>query len=57
MIRGVLGAEVLEKQISRGSIVREMACDVFLTAQTAEHIAGWLLNQAAELKKTQGEKS
>jgi hypothetical protein len=48
---GQLGAEVLEKQISRGSIVREMACDVFLSAQAAENLANWLLSQVALLKK------
>jgi hypothetical protein len=36
---GRLGEEVLEKQISRGSVVREMACDVFLSAQAAENLA------------------
>lgn len=51
---GQLGPEVLEKQISRGSIVREMACDVFLTPQVAESFAQWLLTQVTELKKITG---
>ena len=40
---GALGAEVAEKQISRGSVVREMSCDVFMTPQLAEKVAKWLL--------------
>jgi hypothetical protein len=46
-----LGREVLEKQISRGSIVREMACDVFLSPETAENLGNWLLSQVSEFKK------
>lgn len=49
-----LGAEVLEKQISRGSIVREMACDVFITPAAAESLADWLRARAAEAKKITG---
>jgi hypothetical protein len=52
---GRLGKEVLEKQISRGSIVREMSFDVFLTAQSAENLALWLNSQSAELKKIKDE--
>jgi hypothetical protein len=51
---GTLGAEVVEKQISRGSIVREMSCDVFVTPQVAESLANWLLKRAEELKKRNG---
>ncbi len=51
---GALGAEIVEKRISRGSIVREMACDVFLTPQVAESLAKWLLDQAAEYKRITG---
>jgi hypothetical protein len=51
---GTLGAEVVEKQISRGSIVREMSCDVFITPQVAESLANWLLKRAEELKKIHG---
>src|ERR1700737_3167553 len=54
---GRLGPEVLEKQISRGSIVREMACDLFLSAQGAESLAHWLLSQVETLKKAKGEES
>ncbi len=46
---GMLGEERTEKQISRGSIVREMGCDVFVTADVAESLAKWLLAQVAEL--------
>jgi hypothetical protein len=52
---GKLGAEIISKQISRGTIVREMACDIFMSPQTAENLAHWLLIQVAELKKIQGE--
>ncbi|WP_155905029.1 hypothetical protein [Methylopila sp. M107] len=48
---GALGPEIQEKRISRRAIVREMACDVFLTAQTAENLAAWLLEQAQQLRK------
>jgi hypothetical protein len=49
--KGRLRNEILEKQISRGSIVRELACDVFLSPQTAENLANWLLSQVAEFRK------
>jgi hypothetical protein len=52
---GGLGPEVLEKQISRGSVVREMACDLFLTPQAAENLANWLLLQVEEFKKVTSE--
>jgi len=54
---GVLGAEILEKQISRGSVVREMACNLFLTAQVAENMAQWLMARAVELRKITGGQS
>lgn len=46
--RGSLGEEVRPKQISRGSVVREMACDVFLTPQGAENLAKWILLKVDE---------
>jgi hypothetical protein len=52
---GKLGAEVKEKQISRGSIVREMACDVFASPQAAENLAHWLLDQVTQIKRMQSE--
>jgi hypothetical protein len=52
---GRLGPEVLEKQISRGSVVREMACDLFLSPQAAEDLAHWLLSQVEEFKKITSE--
>lgn len=48
---GRLGPEILEKQISRGSIVREVACDLFLSPEGAEGLANWLLSQVAAYKK------
>jgi hypothetical protein len=48
---GRLGKENREKLLSRSSIVREMACDVFLTASTAETLANWLLEQANEARQ------
>lgn len=47
-----LGGELLEKRLSRGSVVREMSFDAMMTAQTAENLANWLLEQAASIKKT-----
>jgi hypothetical protein len=47
---GRLGEERLEKRISRGSIVREMACNIFLSQEGAENLAHWLLEQVEELK-------
>ncbi|NMN56475.1 hypothetical protein FHT36_000353 [Xanthobacter sp. SG618] len=52
---GRLGAEILEKQISRGSIVRDMACDVFISEHAAENLANWLLSRVEELRKIRGE--
>ena len=45
-----LGDEVLEKQISRGAVVREMAMDLMMTADGAETLGRWLLSRAAELR-------
>jgi hypothetical protein len=53
--RGKLGSEILAKQEARGSIVREMSCDVFMTPETAENFAQWLLNQVNEIKKLRGQ--
>ncbi|WLA78989.1 hypothetical protein [Bradyrhizobium elkanii] len=52
---GALGPEVVEKQISRGSVVRELSCDLFLSPQTAENLAHWLLSQVALMKKASEE--
>lgn len=54
---GQLGAEVTEKLISRGSIVREMACDVFMTPILAERLASWLTDRVAESKKQLSKKN
>jgi hypothetical protein len=45
-----LGEERLDKQISRGSVVREMGCDVFLSPQAATNLANWLLEQVSDLE-------
>lgn len=47
---GTLGSEVTEKQISRGSIVRELSCDVFLTPAGAASLAAWLTETVATHK-------
>lgn len=52
---GNLGAEVIEKQISRGSIVREMSCDVFISPDIAEAVGKWLIDQAATLRQMKGQ--
>jgi hypothetical protein len=52
---GKLGPEVLEKQISRGSVVRELACDLFLSPQVAENLANWLMIQVAAAKQIKNE--
>jgi len=52
---GQLGPEVLEKQISRGSIVRELSVDILASAQVAENIGNWLIKQAEEIRKIQKE--
>ena len=47
---GTIGKEVMEKRISRGSIVREMACDVFLGVDEAENLARWLMDRVQEFR-------
>lgn len=47
---GTLGQEVLAKQVSRGSIIREMSVDVMLTPEAAESFASWLLARVQEYK-------
>jgi hypothetical protein len=51
---GSLGTEVVEKQISRGSIVREMSCDVFVSPSVAEAVGKWLIEQANIIKDLKG---
>jgi hypothetical protein len=48
---GQLGTEVVEKRISRSSIVRELACDVHLTPDTAAKLAEWLMERVKEAKE------
>lgn len=45
-----LGPEVIEKQINRGSIVREMSADLMMTADAAEQFANWLIQRVAEVR-------
>ncbi|MGH6917460.1 MAG: hypothetical protein ACREJ0_07120 [Geminicoccaceae bacterium] len=54
---GRLGPEIAEKRVSRGSIVREMACDVFLSTSTAESLANWLLERVSEARQREKEPS
>jgi hypothetical protein len=49
MKTGVLGEQVVEKLVSRNSIVRELACDVVVTQEVAENLARWLLDRVKEL--------
>lgn len=53
---GQLGNEIFEKRISRQSVVRELACDVHMTLDTAQKLAEWLLErvQESQNKATQG---
>jgi hypothetical protein len=52
---GMLGPENAEKQISRGSIVREMSCDVMMSVETAENVAKWLLEQVRTIRDHRNE--
>ena len=51
--KATLGSEVIEKRVSRGSIVREMQCDIFLDIEAAENLAVWLLEKVQEAKPIQ----
>ena len=48
---GKLGPEVQEKQVSRGAIVRELAADLMMSAESAEALGNWLLARASELRE------
>jgi hypothetical protein len=47
---GKLGTENVEKQIGRGSIVRDMSCDVMMSVETAENMANWLMEQIKTIR-------
>ena len=47
-----LGSEVLDKQISRNSIIREMSCDLVMTPEVAESVANWLLEVVKQHKES-----
>jgi hypothetical protein len=48
---GKLGEELVDRRISRNSIVREMACDVLMSETTAELLANWLLENVSEMRE------
>ena len=50
-----LGAEDLEKQISRNAIIREMSCDLIMTPEVAESVGHWLLETVKQYKEQTGE--
>lgn len=51
-VSGQLGVEVVEKRISRQSVVREMACDVHMSAEAAQTLAEWLLERVQQMKNS-----
>jgi len=53
--RGTLGSEILEKRVSKDSIVREMACNLMLSSSTARSLAKYLIEKAAELEEIETE--
>ena len=54
--KGSLGEELVEKRVSRDSIVREMPIDMLLSLQAAETLAKWLTDQIAAAKSLMVEK-
>ena len=50
---GTLGAVLDDKTETRGSMVREMDIDVFLTRDVAKNIGDWLLERVKETGATQ----
>ena len=50
---GALGAEVIEKRISRNSIVREMSCDLMMSAESATSLANWILKTVGQIEENQ----
>ena len=47
---GKLGEEIVPERLTRGSIVREMDVDVFLTLSVAEHLHVWLGQRIEEAR-------
>lgn len=52
---GGLGEEIVSKTINRGSIVREMACDVVMTPHSARILAQHIIRIADEAERTMSE--
>jgi hypothetical protein len=48
-----LGAEIIEKRISRDAIIREMPVDIVISANVAESIAQWLMQQVESIRNLQ----
>jgi hypothetical protein len=49
---GQLGEPIPEKTIGRSALVREMACDLMLSPQTALALARWLEQQVEQFNKS-----
>ena len=47
---GQLGAEVPDKQVSRGSVVRDLSVDLLMSVDVAEGLASWLLDKVKEMR-------
>ena len=52
---GSLGPVIPELTVSRGSIVREMDVDVFVSPEVAERLRDWLSQQLEKLQKVKTE--
>ena len=50
---GKLGKQLTDQTVSRGSIVREMEVDIFLTVETARSLAEWLDVEIGKASKSQ----
>lgn len=48
---GEIGEENLAKRMTRGAVVRELACDVLMSPEVAERLGRWLLDTAAKARK------
>ena len=48
-----LGSEIIEKRISRDAIVREMPVDIVVSANVAESLAQWLVQQVELIRSAQ----
>lgn len=48
-----LGAEIIEKRITRDAIVREIPVDVMISVSVAESLAQWLIQQVEAVRRAQ----